>query len=62
MLREDRGYTQKQVAKHMKVSKGYISQIELGYVSIPRHRVIIKMLEFYSISPKYFETILKDHK
>ncbi len=59
-LRQDRKLTQSQVAISLGITKAYISQIEAGKVGIPRHRFMIRLLEVYSIKPKYFEALLKD--
>jgi transcriptional regulator with XRE-family HTH domain len=57
-LRLERGLTQLEVANKLNVTKAYISQIENGYRPLPRYRVLIALLEIYSIKPKYFEELI----
>ena len=57
-LRIRRKLTLKEVGKELNVTKGYISQIELGKVAIPKFRVLIALLEVYEVKPKYFEFLL----
>jgi transcriptional regulator with XRE-family HTH domain len=57
-LRVSRNLTQEQVAIKLGCTKGYISQIELGKTSIPSHRVLIKILEIYAVTPRHFEKLI----
>ena len=59
-LRIRRKLTLAQVGERMCVTKGYISQIELGRVAVPRYRVLISMLNIYGIKPKYFEELVSE--
>ena len=57
-LRKKRGLSQTDVAKKLSCTKGYVSQIENGSVSIPRYRKLLEFLEIYGVRPKYFEELL----
>jgi len=57
-LRLKKNLTQQNVADCMKVTKGYISQIENGRTKIPKYRVLVMILSVYGIKPKYFEYLL----
>lgn len=61
-LRIKKGVTQSAVADKLGVTKGYISQIELGKRPVPKYRVLIELLSIYGIQPKYFEELLTKKK
>lgn len=57
-LRLKKGFTQQKVASKLNVTKGYISQIELGKVKKIRYRLLIELFEIDCIKPKYFEELI----
>lgn len=57
-LRLKKKLSQQEVADKLAVTKGYVSQVELGKTAIPKYRVLIKFLEIYGINPKYFEELM----
>jgi transcriptional regulator with XRE-family HTH domain len=59
-LRQRKKLSLQDVATRMGVTRGYIHQIESGRTSIPRYRVLIKLLEVYDIKPKYFEELMSN--
>lgn len=61
-LRQKNNLTQQEVADKLGVTKGYISQVELGKVGVPRYRMLINLLEVYGIKPKYFEELMSKEK
>ncbi len=59
-LRLKKKLSQQEVADKLGVTKGYVSQVELGKTAIPKYRMLINFLEVYGIKPKYFEQIIKE--
>jgi transcriptional regulator with XRE-family HTH domain len=57
-LRANKKLTQQYVADKLGVTRGYISQVELGTRPLPRYRFLIKVLEMYGVKPKYFEELV----
>lgn len=57
-LRTKKKLTQQEVADKLGVTKGYVSQVELGKTVLPKYRMLIKFLEVYGVKPKYFEELL----
>ena len=51
-IREDRGYTQKQIAEVLETTRQYYSDYENGKRDIPI-RVYIKLAKFYGVSIDY---------
>lgn len=51
-IREDRGYTQKQIAEVLETTRQYYSDYENGKREIPI-RVYIKLSKFYGVSIDY---------
>ncbi len=49
VIREDRGYTQKQIAEVLETTQQYYSDYENGKRDIPI-RVYIKLSDFYNVS------------
>ena len=52
VIREDRGYTQKQIAEVLETTQQYYSDYENGKREIPI-RVYIKLSRFYNVSIDY---------
>ncbi len=52
VIREDRGYTQKQIADVLETTQQYYSDYENGKRDIPI-RVYIKLSKFYNVSIDY---------
>lgn len=52
VIREDRGYTQKQIADVLETTQQYYSDYENGKREIPI-RIYIKLADFYSVSIDY---------
>ena len=52
VIREDRGYTQKQIAEVLETTQQYYSDYENGKRDIPI-RVYIKLSRFYNVSIDY---------
>lgn len=51
-IREDRGYTQKQIAEVLETTRQYYSDYENGKRDIPI-RIYIKLAKFYGVSIDY---------
>lgn len=58
-LRNDRGLTQKQVAKLLSVSQNTYSQYEIGTSRFPLDTVV-KLAEFYDVSVDYLVGLTDD--
>ena len=52
VIREDRGYTQKQIADILETTQQYYSDYENGKRDIPI-RIYIKLADFYNVSIDY---------
>lgn len=52
VIREDRGYTQKQIADILETTQQYYSDYENGKREIPI-RIYIKLADFYNVSIDY---------
>lgn len=61
-LRLKKKLSQQEVADKLGVTKGYVSQVELGRTSIPKYRMLISLLEVYEVKPKYFEELMSEEK
>jgi transcriptional regulator with XRE-family HTH domain len=57
-LRLKKKLTQQEVADKLDITRGYISQVELGTRPLPRFRFLICLLELYGVKPKYFEELM----
>ena len=51
-LRQDNGYTQKQIAQILGISQNTYSQYEIGVLNYPVD-VLIKLADFYQVSVDY---------
>ena len=61
-LRLKKKFSQQEVADKLGVTKGYVSQVELGKTAIPKYRMLINFLDVYGIKPKYFEQLLSEYE
>lgn len=61
-LRLKKKLSQQEVADKLGVTKGYVSQVELGMAAIPKYRMLINFLEVYGVKPKYFEELMSEEK
>lgn len=61
-LRLKKKLSQQEVADKLGVTKGYVSQVELGKTAIPKYRMLISFLEVYGVKPKYFEELMSKEK
>lgn len=61
-IREKKNLTQIEVSKRIKISQSLLSQYELGIVRNVNKRTLIKMLDVYEITPKYFEALIVGSK
>lgn len=52
-LRNEKGLTQKELAKNLEMSSGMISSYERG-VSLPDVEQLKRMCDFFNVSPEYF--------
>jgi transcriptional regulator with XRE-family HTH domain len=57
-LRLKKNLSQQDVADKLDVTRGYVSQVELGTRQLPRYRFLIDLLELYGVKPKYFEELV----
>jgi transcriptional regulator with XRE-family HTH domain len=60
-LREDKDWTQKQIASYLKCSQQVYSNYELGQREIPIH-VLIALAKFYNTSTDYLLELTNDPK
>ena len=51
--REEKGYTQEQVARAVGISKSHYSHIELGS-RLPAYDIMMKIANFFNVKPDYF--------
>ena len=58
-IRNDRGLTQKQIAKILHVSQNTYSQYEIGTSRFPLD-VVVKLAEFYDVSMDYLVGLTDD--
>ena len=58
-IRNDRGLTQKQIAKILHVSQNTYSQYEIGTSRFPLD-VVVKLAEFYDVSIDYLVGLTDD--
>ena len=58
-IRNDRGLTQKQIAKILHVSQNTYSQYEIGTSRFPLD-VVVKLAEFYDVSMDYLVGLADD--
>lgn len=52
-LRNEKGLTQKELAKNLEMSSGMISSYERG-ISLPDVEQLKRMCDFFNVSPEYF--------